>query len=740
MTHVAAHVAAWGDRWPQASLLPTRSSWVAGTPILESQFSDLHLVTEIAWGGGQTEDPGTWTDVTGDLQAPIGITVGKADEAGQTQPATCTLLLKNPDARYSKGPQSPNWPYVRRGVPIRVRIIMNGVSYTRFYGYADGFTPVWDDANVNPQAVVSASGTLRRLNQGKQPLHSPLYRALAQGLSSTFRPLAYWPCEDGASSTQIASGLPGGTAMTLSGPTSAKFAQSSVFACSAPLPQPNGSTWNGTIPASTAGSDNILRFLMSVPAGGAVDATVIARMYCTGGSVTQLDLVYATGGSLKLIGYDASGVQVLASGFAALLVDGTPVRVTMEMRTSGSNILWEVGTLGLGNSTAFGQFGTVAGTVGKATQAIINPDGHLTDTAIGHITYQSVGTNSQDILPQLNAWPAEPATARLARLCSEQGDAINISAPGDILLGTQGIDTYINILREAELADGGVLYDGVGPGLSYIPRAARENLPAALTLDATAGDLSGPTQPLDDDRLTVNSFTATRKGGSSYTYTDTTSAMSVDNIGTYPDSRTVNVADDTNLPDYAGWQVHLGTVNSYRYPTLFMRFHQSPRILQAWLGMQITSRVDVINLSQVRTGIDPRDICLVAEGWNESIDKFEWSAVLNCAPYDPWRVAHLMSGASDTGEGVLRLESDGSTNVGRVDTGSVVLSIATPSGPLWTTDPAEYPIELDIGGIHVTATAASGASSPQTFTVNPVPTPIPDGATVTIWNAAVLGR
>lgn len=755
MTAVAAHLAAWSTRWPRRSALATHSSSALGTPILEAQFADLRLVVEIAWGGGLYADPGRWTDITGDLQAPVSITVGKADEAGQTQPATCSLLLKNPSGRYSKGPQSPNWPYVRRNTPIRVRVILNGISYTRFYGYADGFTPTSDDVDANPQAVVSASGTLRRLNQNSPPLRSVFYRAYALGFSAALRPVAYWPCEDGTNATQIASGLTGGTAMALSGSTSAAFARDTSFPCSAALPQLNGSTWSGSIPIHTGAGANVMRFLLSVPSTGAVDASVVARLYGTG-TIARLDVKYGalSNGQLALVGYDAWGNTLFSSAYLSPGIttysggfNGLPVFVSAELQTSGSNVSYALNFEPLvAVAGSYGVYfslysGTLASsTLGNGAQIVVNPDGALKDSAVGHVIYQSAYDVLANTSYQLNGWPVESASDRLARICSEQGETINVTSLSDVALGQQGIQDFVSLLRAAELADGGVLYDGVSPGLTYTPRRARENQAAALTLDAAAGDLSLPVVPVDDDRLTVNSFTATRTNGSSYTYTDTTSSMSVNAIGTYPGSETVNLSTDAALADYASWRVHLGTVDQYRYPNLSLRFHQAPRILQAYLSMQITNRVDVLNLDQVRSGTDPRPICLIAEGWTETIDKFEWPATLNTSSYDPWRVAHLTTGTTDTSEYQLRLESDGSATVGRADTGAVTLLVATPSGPLWTTAAGDFPMDLNIGGIHVVATAISGATSPQTFTVNPTSMPIPDSAAVTFWNAPVLGR
>ena len=42
--------------------------------------------------------------------------------------------------------------------------------------------------------------------------------------------------------------------------------------------------------------------------------------------------------------------------------------------------------------------------------------------------------------------------------------------------------------------------------------------------------------------------------------------------------------------------------------------------------------------------------------------------------------------------------------------GSTSLEVDVPDGPLWTTVADDYPMDLEIGGIKVTATACTGAS------------------------------
>jgi len=76
----------------------------------------------------------------------------------------------------------------------------------------------------------------------------------------------------------------------------------------------------------------------------------------------------------------------------------------------------------------------------------------------------------------------------------------------------------------------------------------------------------------------------------------------------------------------------------------------------------------------------------------------------------------------------------------RASAGASSLSVATASGPLWTTTADDFPFDVEVGGIRVTVTAISGGSSPQTFTVTgaTVTKALSSGSAVTVWRPPVL--
>lgn len=99
-----------------------------------------------------------------------------------------------------------------------------------------------------------------------------------------------------------------------------------------------------------------------------------------------------------------------------------------------------------------------------------------------------------------------------------------------------------------------------------------------------------------------------------------------------------------------------------------------------------------------------------------------------------------------TASAQLRARQGGTPAVGDVlwvDDASFTpqLSIATPSGPVWTTASDDFPMEVIVGGQVVSISAVTGSSSPQTFAVSvgePPAYAIPAGSAVTVAQPIIL--
>lgn len=84
----------------------------------------MPVLVEMGWGGlVQAPWSITWTDISERVDLVRGVTIsrGASDELSETQPGTATLTLDNLDGALTPGnPNSPFFPFVRRGAPIRI--------------------------------------------------------------------------------------------------------------------------------------------------------------------------------------------------------------------------------------------------------------------------------------------------------------------------------------------------------------------------------------------------------------------------------------------------------------------------------------------------------------------------------------------------------------------------------------------------------------------------------------------
>lgn len=649
----------------------------------------------------------TWTDITADVLArTISITQGRADDTSQASPAGCTLQLDNTAMSYSAyNSASPNWPNVKRNTPIWVTV----TPHTRFFGYANGWTPGWDVTGKVATVTLSASGILRRLTQGKTPLRSPLYRAI------TARPelRAYWPLEDTAGSTSAASAMPGGPAMTAVGLT---FGADSSEPGSAPLPTFGAaSSLYGAVTGSFAGRWQ-LDWYYKIPADIApAESTLIGVSTTDVSGSAGMRWGVTTGGaatSIRVQGINSVGTVRVDSGYQGIgsAYFGTWVHGRLMVQQSGGNIAWQCVVFPLSGGSGLFFSGTVAGTVGAVTSASIPTDSHLSGLAVGHIAVldaYNLGAADQ----AQTGFTGELVTTRLARLCAEQGVPITITGTSTTTMGPQSVDTFVNLLRECEQADLGLLYDGRSSGLGYVTRDARYNQAAGLTLDMAAQQVAAPFAPVDDDQRNRNSYQVERKGGSSATYEDTTSTLGTDpviGIGVYDSSVTINVDSDGPLGDYASWLVHLGTVPGFRYPTLGVDLTAtgSPTV-DDWASGTPNGRIDVLNV-QTAAGHAPGTVSLLREGYTETLTQFHWTATANCSPYSPHRVFALAAESGDTSEYAGRLDTDGSTlAVALATTGGRVQVTSTPF--LWTAAADDLPYDIAIDGEQMRVTAVDSA-------------------------------
>ncbi len=738
---LAPRVMAWQQRLANTpGPLTNAGSPVGGTPFLLAGLETASLMVEAAFGADLAGDPNVWSwiDITSDVRQADGqvihIVIGRGDESSQTQPADCTFQLDNTSGAYSAyNPSGSHYPYVRRNTPIRVRVTLDSGAnwHTRFYGFANGFTPSWDTSAHLAVVSVSASGVLRRLLQGTNPLRSAMYRAISQT-----NPVAYWPFEENAQATTATSPLLTVNAMTLvrgvprfgaaTGPAGAPVL--------AELPQ-DDTKLTGIVPVGSSSTSWRIETAIKITYD-TLSSGISTFDWFTEGTYTHwlIQISNTTGFYITRIQPDGTTVFHDSNVIPA---SDVWYHISVNVTQSGGNadITFKVnGVITVSTSAAF--------TVGRITSVNVNPVGtgaHNTQS-IGHVAAWAPWSSSIDTYDAFIGHAGESATTRPTRLCSEEGVSASLVGISDIAMGSQGTDTFLSLLRECEAADDGILYDGFSSGIASVARTSQYNGIPTLAPDMAGGQIAPPFSPVDDDQRNRNLVKVTRKDGSFATYEDSTGPLGTANIGTYDSSLTVNTSSYTGLYDRAAWEVHKGTVEGLRYPTLSLNLAATPSQVPAWLATPLLSRIDVLNVEDVATQHPPGTVSLVLEGYAESLSPFVWDIVANCSPYQPFEVFEI-EGTANRG----RLDASVSTLGAGISTADTSLSVATPSDPLWTTTatfPADFPLDIGIEGEQVTVTAISGAASPQTFTVvrsvNGVVKTHPANAVVKLWNPGVI--
>jgi hypothetical protein len=611
---------------------------------------------------------------------------------------------------------------------------ISGRKY-RFHGEASAWTPAAEGTTgLDLWCGLTAGGLLRRIQQNTQTLGSAFTRALPSAVGL----VGYWPCEDGnttssgatpATPTQFASAVQGVAAGTFTGGPP-QFASDQSFLCSQALPVISKSRWHFVLPSrSAADTANVFRFLMHMPSSSDTNDGVIARMYTTG-TIGTLDLLYTTGGGLTLNGYSQTGATLFSDGPDAFGTDGTPMWVSLELQKSGSSVQYSVVTLLPGATSGSAMTGTLSSaSIGNASELIINGNSgtaSLSGTALGQITYQTVWQSLFGFYQQLDAYQGEAAGQRFSRLCSEQ--AIPFRGVGSlddtVAMGAQTPLAFSDLLQECVDADVGMMFEPrQALALGYRTRASLQNQAAAAALDYSTDGLTGLLTPTEDDQYTKNDVTATRAyvagggTGSSSEAVITEGPLSVqsppDGVGPYLDSVTVNVQLDSQLADAAGWRAWLGTVNEPRYPSIPYDLARQDigSNLYAIPDVDIGDRVTIGNTPPWEP---PDGISQLASQCAETIGERSYSIAWVGVPETPYQTAVV----SDLEYG--RVDTDGSVLYHSCSATATSIQVEVVAGaPLvyWTTNAADFPFDIAVGGERMTVTNIVGVSSPQTFTV-----------------------
>lgn len=585
----------------------------------------------------------------------------------------------------------------------------------RFTGEVSAWPQAWDTTGTDVYSTITASGPLRRLLQGSA-IGSALYRGSVRDSDT----IAYWSMEDGSNATAFGSASAGGRDIVPNSTT--VFASNSDFACSDPLPVIGQGTLRARVLPYTSTGEILVAFLLLIPDAGLSATSTIATITC-GGTATRWDLTYSTasGGSLSLLAYDNNDTLLDTLGPGGFAVNGVPLMLKIRLENSGSDVLNEIAVYKVGGTVSSAITDTVAGRqIGSVSSVVFNPlsFSEFDGVVVGHLSVTNTTDSVWTEIDQINAWNGETATDRVKRLAEEESVAFCPIGPrgdGDsVSMGFQRSDTLINLLREAAVSDGGILFEGREfLELRYRPRKAIQSQPSDLELSYTDHEMD-TLEPVEDDQLTRNDVTVSRVNGGSARVEVTTGPLSTDippaGVGRYDTSVSVSLEDDSTLPDQASWRVHLGTVDEARYPRLNLLL-ESTHLAEERTTIHRIDLGDRLTITGSPAWLAQQDILQLVQGYTETMHQFHHQVEMNLSPARPWDV-----GVYDDHYERTRYANGDCTTTEALDTTETGVDVLTGSiGKRWSATAVPY--DIMVGGEQMTVTAVTGATKSQTLTV-----------------------
>lgn len=678
---------------------------------------------------------GVWNVAPAYVRDPISITRGRRDEQTQLGPSSATLTLDDRQEVYN--PRNPMsvalYGKAGRNTPIRITVAGGQRFIGEVASWKPGRTLDFDRVAGRGDAwcEIEAAGILRRV--GTDPLDSPLRRAITAAT-----PTAYWPLEDsdGALSAQSAvDGVPDMTpfgysrftAPVTGDPVPAaglpRFGTGNGIPGSAPVVDlSQGGVLQGAPPVSTSVGWRV-EFVLICPRDKADNR--IAVRWLTNGTWDTWDFQVEAGGIFATFG---TGLTALGSVTASFnIFDGLPHHYAIEAEQLGGAT-----SAALYVDGEFVEFydafvPPMTGSPGSITSVIVNPLEEINGTAampiIGHVAvWNPHPVAAPDHTTAMRGHHGEATTARFTRLCDELDvtSAIAGGAPADTLtMGAQRVDTLTGLLGETERTDDGFIFEPrTLLGLAFRPGANVQNQAATLVLDWAGTEVAPPLAPLIDDQLARNDVVAvSTTSGASARSVEESGRMSVqappNGIGRKPGRVDVNPAADVTLIDHASWHRHKGTADEVRFAQITVDLLAHPGLTTDAAAVDVGHRIDLVN---VPVSISPGTVSLIVIGYTEVIGAGTRKITYVCAPASPYVTA--------TADGDPRVPADGSTLAALMNDSDMTFSLASTAanGPWVTGDtvsnPTDFPLSILIGGELATASAISGASSPQTVTLS----------------------
>lgn len=678
---------------------------------------------------------------------------GKTSIGNETDPMVGSATIDDVGDKYAPlSAISPLYGKIGQNTPVRLSVD-GTVQLT-------GEVSLWEPTRPvkgSPWTDIDLSSVLRRLGRGADPLQSAYTRAqLAAG------PVDLWMLDDGRNASSGGNLVTGGAAATVPGiaaaPSFAGLDEALVPAGTIALPDfTNGGVVGATVRGTSTVSWRVEAFIGAT--AGAV-ADVVALAWTTGGGITQWtvrfgsglgdDFVSVRGLSPYLAGTPFGNAFLSTSLGDASPFDGRVHHFVFEVtQTTSTNMNYAIYWDGVLKSSGSNGTGSLIGQqqVGAPVSWQANPAGSASILTVGGVAFYSPKPVTAAAYNAVYAWWEETAGARFARLCLEEGITSTLvgSAGSTMPMGPQRPITLLEQFDEIAVTDDASIFETrTALGLTMRTGVSKLNQATKLRL-SYIGQVKPPLSPVFGDEALVNDVTASNPDGSSGRVVQLVGPRNVQaapaGVGRYKRPLDVNVSADQSLVDAAGWAVLQGTYDQAWYSSVTVVLDMVPGLTAAVDAVEIGDVVEIGELPVQETLQGFRGLVVGIAG---RLPPKTREVTFYLIPEAPYRVGLLSITSGETSVLSGRLETDGSTVSGAVAAGAASFSVATASGPLWSTAADDYPDDFVVGGQRVTVSAVTGSSSPQTFTVSTASTaykigyPILSGAQVTVYQPIIL--
>lgn len=606
-------------------------------------------------------------------------------------------------------------------------------KHIRMAGEIPAWPPTRDLSGNDTVVNIAPTGVTRRMDAGSKPQDSTILRYIKAN-----NPVECWPLTDGPASTSFKS-LVGGADMTqriiIGTDTAVGKGQGSLADWIEPVLSAKANTTAQIIGRMrrTSGTDAAWAFDVFLAGGGPLSVgTFNFKDRGRGDDAdNRINIQLIMTGSLDRIsvlrnseGETSSSVALLQNIDNVGIYNDDPHHIRIAIDPGATDTGWELFVDGTSRGS-----GTISSIVVKSLSTMdlawgfASGDG-MTDRSFGYFSYwPGTGPTAAQIYDAYTGFQGERAGDRIERLADEAGYVASTSGETAFQerVGIQDRKKLLELLNQANQTNFGYFLER-RDGLELIHRSHSTlwNQPPALTLDFSAGIITAPFRPTDDDKLTENDVSVKRAYGSvAARYTLDSGRLSTldfpNGVGRYDNAYEYSLYTDDQAGDTAYMRLHLGTYDGVRYARITLDlanervFQMIGDILRADVG-------DKIKLVNVPEDHGPDDVEVLIQGYTEEAGPSSWKITFNCIPAEPW---NAFVASSDR---YSRADTNGSSMNSSATSTATSLSVKTASGnTVWvdsTGYAAEFPFDVRINsGEVVRVTAISGTTSPQTFTV-----------------------